>query len=303
MKKKITVTIGIPVYNEEANVANLLTSVLEQKEIDYTLEKIIIVCDASTDKTYKIVQSFKDPRKLHLRNPERQGQQFSQNVILKNSQSDVTVILEGDIIPESDFTINELIKPFLVKNNKVAMAIGVPKAVKAKGFYERVLNNGHRFRTNLFGEWKEGINVYTAGGHSMKAINRRFSKNFRWPSQVPEDAYIYLKLISEGFTMVRNPKAVALMRNPTTFKDRLKQVAKFQSGRKTLEKYFPSIIVKSEYNIPFWFGVSCFLKEFFKNPFYLSLYLMDMSLNRILTKGKKQFNALYEPYSSSKKIK
>ena len=51
MRKKLTVTIGIPAYNEEANVRNLLVSLLAQKETNFKLQEIIVVSDGSTDKT------------------------------------------------------------------------------------------------------------------------------------------------------------------------------------------------------------------------------------------------------------
>ena len=303
MKNKITVTVGIPAYNEEANISKLLKSILAQKELDYKLEKIIIVCDASTDKTYKIIKSFKDSRILHLKNPERCGQQFSQNIILKNSKSEVTLILEGDIILADKRTINRLIKPFLKNRDRIGMVIGKSKPVEAEGFYEKILNYGHEFRSGLFSKWKQGINVYCGGGHSMKALSKQFAKKLTWPKQVPEDAYTYLKLKQKGFGMVRIPTAIAYMRNPANLKDRIKQVNKFQNGRKVLEKHFPEEFVRNEYAIPYKLSIIYTLKEFFKNPAFLTLYLLEIIVNRTLTFSRKEFDALYEPYESSKQLK
>ena len=300
--KKPTVTVGIPVYNEEANIGKLLESILAQKEEGFVLEKIIIVCDASTDKTYRIVESFKDARIRHLRNPKRQGQQFSQNIILQNSVSDITVILEGDVLPASRYTLATLIKPLLHKNSKVGMTTGRSTAVTAKGFYEKILNVGHEFRSQLFAEWKGGVNVYTACGHSMKAISRQFAKVLIWPKHVPEDTFTYFMLRQEGFDMVSVPSAVAYMRNPTNFKDRLKQVNKFQNGKKALESYFTSEIVKREYRLPLGFAISYTAKSFIKNPFWLALYIVEVAVNRIFTYGRMEFNALYNPYNSTKAL-
>jgi len=55
MKKLITVSIGIPAYNEEANIGKLLSSLIKQKEAGFIIKEIIVVSDQSTDKTDEIV--------------------------------------------------------------------------------------------------------------------------------------------------------------------------------------------------------------------------------------------------------
>ncbi len=64
------VSIAIPVYNVEAYVAQAIESVLKQTWTDFEL---IIIDDASTDRTPEIIRSFadRDPRIRVLRNPVR----------------------------------------------------------------------------------------------------------------------------------------------------------------------------------------------------------------------------------------
>jgi len=52
------ITIGIPAYNEEKNIGNLLNDILNQKLEHNILEKILVISDNSTDKTDEIVSSF-----------------------------------------------------------------------------------------------------------------------------------------------------------------------------------------------------------------------------------------------------
>ena len=58
--KKLTVTIGIPAYNEEKNIGRLLRALLRQKTNGLSIKKIIVISDASTDKTSQIVRGFKE---------------------------------------------------------------------------------------------------------------------------------------------------------------------------------------------------------------------------------------------------
>ena len=79
IKEKVSVTIGIPAYNEEANIGHLLKSLIKQKEEDFKIDKIIVSSDGSTDRTIEIVKSFKDSRIKLLDNKKRRGQASRQN--------------------------------------------------------------------------------------------------------------------------------------------------------------------------------------------------------------------------------
>jgi glycosyltransferase involved in cell wall biosynthesis len=66
------ITIGLPIYNNERNVAESLTSLLGQTYGDF----VLLVCDnASTDRTGEIVQEFarRDARVVYHRNPRNIG--------------------------------------------------------------------------------------------------------------------------------------------------------------------------------------------------------------------------------------
>jgi len=84
--KKLTVTIGIPAFNEEANIGFLLKDVLMQKTNSFKLTNILVSSDGSTDKTKFIVEAFKDKRIKLLANIERKGQSYRQNQIMNISK-------------------------------------------------------------------------------------------------------------------------------------------------------------------------------------------------------------------------
>ena len=51
MNKKLTVSVGIPAYDEEANIKSLLEAILQQRQENFILKSIIVVSDGSTDRT------------------------------------------------------------------------------------------------------------------------------------------------------------------------------------------------------------------------------------------------------------
>ena len=124
--KRLTVSIGIPTYNEEANIGYLLKSLLNQKLKSAKFVEILVFDDGSTDSTAQIVDSFNNPAIKIFRGKNRIGQQLRQNQIVKNYKSDILIILEGDILPHDEYTIEELILPFTQKINKIlGMVVGI----------------------------------------------------------------------------------------------------------------------------------------------------------------------------------
>ncbi|HEY2849898.1 MAG TPA: glycosyltransferase [Gemmatimonadaceae bacterium] len=90
------ITITIPVYNEAAVIAATLEAVLD---IDYPADRrqIVVISDASTDDTDKIVREFA-PRGVELaRMPERRGKTAAENEFRK--------ALRGDIIINTDASV------------------------------------------------------------------------------------------------------------------------------------------------------------------------------------------------------
>jgi len=76
-------------------------------------------------------------------------------------------------------TIDELIKPFKNKHNRnLGMVVGNPLALKPKTFLETTMFQGYKIKKKVFARWKKGINIYTSGGHAMKALSRQFLQSF-----------------------------------------------------------------------------------------------------------------------------
>jgi cellulose synthase/poly-beta-1,6-N-acetylglucosamine synthase-like glycosyltransferase len=67
-----SLTITLPVYNEEANVGGALERLLER---DYPVDRrhVLVISDASTDRTDEIVRSFANHGVTLLRLPVRRG--------------------------------------------------------------------------------------------------------------------------------------------------------------------------------------------------------------------------------------
>ena len=87
-------TIAIPVYNGEKSIRRCIESAINQ---DYTEDyEILIVNNASTDKTLEIVQSFNDQRIRIINNPETVSMWKNHNKCFENAKGDYVFIIHAD---------------------------------------------------------------------------------------------------------------------------------------------------------------------------------------------------------------
>jgi cellulose synthase/poly-beta-1,6-N-acetylglucosamine synthase-like glycosyltransferase len=103
------ITITVPAYNEEAQIRGLLESLLR---LDYPADRrqILIISDASTDRTDEIVREFADRGVELLRMPERGGKDAA--------ESAARPLLRGEIVVNTDASIRirpDALKPMIAR--------------------------------------------------------------------------------------------------------------------------------------------------------------------------------------------
>jgi len=94
------VTIAIPTYNRSKFLAEAIRSVLEQTHIDFEL---LVVDNASTDRTKEVVKSFNDPRINYHRNKKNIGMMRNWNKCIELSKGKYLMILGDDDILYPNF--------------------------------------------------------------------------------------------------------------------------------------------------------------------------------------------------------
>jgi hypothetical protein len=105
-----------------------------------------------------------------------------------------------------------------------------------------------------------------------------------------------------GNSFVISKRARVAMRNVTTIAERIRQVRKFKTGKIALEKHFSTELLRVEYTPPRVLVVRVVAKAMILSPILTILYILELSLSRVLTLRDDTFNALYTPYTSSKQL-
>lgn len=272
MKKKMaTVTIGIPAYNEEANIGKLLHAVLMQREKNFRIKEILVVSDA-TDNTNAIVKSFTDKRIKLLINNQRQGQTASQNRVFSSATSDIVVLLEADTLPQKRTYLYELLDPILA-NPKTGLVQGNVRPAPAKTIVGKTLHaqiEAHyafMIRTPRIYNW-------FATGRGGRAYNTFVYTKLIWPTSVPEDVYALLWCKEKKIPTVFQKKAVSTYKIPEKLSDLVKERQKIKSGSASLQSYFSKDLIKNVYHRPIGFFIKPILYFFVKNPIAFLSYLV-----------------------------
>lgn len=295
--KKLTVTIGIPAYNEESNISNLISSVLLQEQIDFKVEQILVVSDGSIDKTGIKVKQFKDQRVKLINNKIRKGQIFCQNLIFSQVKSDAAIILEADTYLKDTKNLHKLVRN-LIARPETGLVQGNFSPVAATSFIGQVIN----FQQVIYREViiEAGLaDQRLCSGRGGRAFSKKIYKNLRWPTNVPEDVFALFWCRDKKIKVYFEKNATSLFKSPQTIEDLIKQRQKINSSKVSFLKYFDEVRVDNFYHIPSDLYLKMLFIFLLKKPYYCLIYLLINFY--VMTKiSKKPFSDFWPTTSSTK---
>lgn len=184
------ISVVMPVYNVEKYIANSIQSILEQT---YEKFELIIIDDASTDRTFDIIQDFKDNRIVKIRNKSNIGIANSLNKGINVSKADFVARMDGDDISMQDRFEKQL--RFMKDSPKIL----------ASGTYMQLLReDGTAFKLQEKPLGKEKIKIslffgYTSMSHPSliirKSLLNRYHLRYDSAFQYAEDYDLYCRCI------------------------------------------------------------------------------------------------------------
>jgi len=297
---KPTVTIGIPAYNEQVNIGNILTNLLDQECQEFTLEKIVVSSDGSSDSTNRIVQRFsvKHPQILLINNQVRNGQASRQNQIINQTKSDILVLLNADVLIKDRIFIKKLITPII--NNIADLTSSNLLALKPRTYIGKILFTTLQFRNKIYRTYRNGQNLYTCHG-AARAFSRNIYTLLVFKNSVAEDAYSYLFCISQGFKYAYVPEAITYIRWPETIIDNQRQSIRFFQSKKILKKDFGKKLVDDQYRLPLLSIIIAILVFYVRYPVYALVYTVIFWIAFIRSHLTKPLNN-WQISPSSKKL-
>jgi len=303
MAKQIPkVTVAVSALNEGGNIANFINSVLSQEQRGFSLAKVLIISDGSTDDTVEIVKSFKSP-KIQIRDyKERRGKSFRLNQIYEILKSDFLIQSDADVVFGHKNVIRNMIRPMLT-DSRVGMTSGKAIAYRPETLMERAIH----LTSLAYDEVKklrDGNNKFTVQGRIL-AFRKNFSKRLKIPTEViGNDAYSYFYCKTLGFEYRYVKSATVCFRSPQTLKDHIKQNIRFEAVMKKMKRYFPEDLVEAEFYIPKKILIAGMIKAFIKNPILsIFIFLVNYYCRKMANKNEHLLTGKWQIADSTKFLK
>jgi glycosyltransferase involved in cell wall biosynthesis len=216
------VTVGIPAFNEEQNIASLLQSLEDQR----SLISEVIVSDDSSDRTPDIVRDFVRRSSLGItlfHHDTRRGAAAAWNEIFQKAAGDVIVLYDADTIPHplctgqlaSQMQENTAL---CASNSQPVQAAGV--AGRASVFISKWLRSARL----------SGLSQYTVMGRAL-AIDSTIAKKIRIPADmIAIDLYLQCRVLEMGLDVTYNDDAVVYFKPANSMRDLASQVVRAANG-------------------------------------------------------------------------
>lgn len=231
VNRPLTITIGIPAYNEEVNIGSLLENVLTQQFKRCRVKEVIVISDNSSDKTNAIVSSLVRtyPQLRLITGHKRLGKSARLQQLFSLSSSDLFVGLDADIRLTHPRVIEALVAP-LLSSPQVGLAALNNQPNSAESWFEKVMNR-------LFYIWytarvkvNGGDTIYNHQGMAF-ATRQEVTSNVTFPRNLIADQhYLYIRVKELGYRFVFVASESVRFFSPATVHDFIIQ------GRRAVEE-------------------------------------------------------------------
>lgn len=182
-------SVIMPAYNSEKYIDEAIESVIRQT---YKNWELIIVNDASTDDTEKIIKSYqeKDKRIKLISLSENQGVANARNTAVKNSIGRYIAFLDSDDYWEEE-KLQEQIK--FMKNRKIAFSYHDYKLLNTVNNKEKLI------KVPLKLNYNELLKGNTTGSCLTVCIDRKIVDKIYFPKEKHEDYICWLNILKKYY--------------------------------------------------------------------------------------------------------
>ena len=274
MNPTYSVTVGIVALNEDRNIKKMILSVLDQIQDTYTIEKILVISDGSTDNTVAEVKSINN-KLIELHEFEhRIGKSSHLNTLFNKSETDIVVLFDADIVLGNEDTITNLIKP-LTNSEKIMFVGGNPLPTPGKTFIEKAVNVSCYPYIALREVLNNGNTPYGCDGRIL-ALKKEFYKKVVVPvDMIANDNFMYFACITSRHSYQYVKNAVVYYRSPSTYSDQIRQNKRFIAARQRLTRIFGKV-AEEAYHIPTSLKIKHILLQLLKSPILsLSIFVIN----------------------------
>ncbi len=245
------VTVGIPCFNREKNIAKTVKSL---SELNYpkNLIQVVIVDDCSTDGTYA------EAKRLQMAYPQlpievyqhrkNGGKSAAVNTAISHARGELFTCLDGDtrVDPEA---LNHLVPHF--SNPKLGAVIGQVKVDEPQNFYEKmqrveyIISNFIRRMMSSLGT----LAIAPGGALSMFKTSILKKVGGFAEAGMTEDLEIALRLRSNGYEVQMDPQAIMYTKVPEGWNELWRQRIRWYRGFAVNHLKYRGLLFKKAYGL------------------------------------------------------
>lgn len=213
-------SVGITAHNEEANIAQIIDAMLNQRLHAVEISEIIVVASGCTDRTEDIVRAYiaREPRLQLYTQEKREGKTSAVNVFLRHARENICVLESGDTVPHED-AIENMVRMF---NDP---AVGMTGAHKVPvNTPDHIV--GYLSHLRLQMEHQLCLEIPRLG--ELIAFRKVFDQIP--PDVAMDEAFVEALVIRRGLQVRYAPDAVVFNMGPETVRDFIKQRRRNHAG-------------------------------------------------------------------------
>lgn len=217
---QVECSVGVMAYNEEANIAHALKSILRQELTAGRITEIIVVASGCEDRTCAIVAGIaaREPRVRLIEQARREGKASAINLFISAAHCPVLAMVSADVAVE-DGGLDALLRHF--EDPAVGMVGGHPVPVNRSGtFLGHAVQLQWRLHDRIARESPK-LGEVVAFRNVVPSI----------PLDTAVDELSIQALVTQlGYRLIYEPRAVVYNRGPATVHDFLRQRRRIYSG-------------------------------------------------------------------------
>ena len=292
---EIDITVGIPTYNEEANILKFFKALRDQLLTqDRSIEVIFI--DDSEDNTARIIDNLRlnNPElNIHLiHNSDRKGAAHAWNTIFSIAKGKVLILLDADIELEENCISR------LIRNIRGDIGLCASNTVPL-----RKDNNLYSNAASFIAHWLRsirlhGLSQYTTMGRAL-ALDTQLVKHILIPDEtIAIDLYVQCMIIKQNKKVIYDDTAIVYFITPNNGKDLFGQITRAIKGHAQIKEITEDL----KFNATLFLVIREFLKNFKQYPRgAISLLLCYSILPLFYAQNNSKVSHVWDIASSTKK--
>ena len=220
IEPELECSVGVMAYNEEANIAHAVDSILRQELAGKQIREVIVVASGCQDRTVPVVADIatREPRVRLIEQKRREGKASAINLFIGAAKCPVLVMVSADVMVE-DGAFDVLLRHF--EDPAVGMVGGHPIPVNGNGTFL-----GHAVHL----QWT----LHDRIARDAPKLGEMVAFRNVVPS-IPLDTAVdelsIQALVTQlGYRLVYEPRAVVYNRGPATVPDFLRQRRRIYAG-------------------------------------------------------------------------